>query len=195
MEWKIKELEDVVRGYNGDKYADAIHEPLQSFVWKSDMAYFHACEAEQILQEAVSATPVINDHDRESIAIAKAAILSAAPEERGRHLRFAKFKAEAHIIASAQALHSLCDIICHVVYWAYQLDIVQDPPTKKRLNLHSTLRSLNTLSRYDTTASLIKAVVDAPEFKYLAAYVNTTKHKSLISSSISASFDPRWIHK
>ncbi len=125
MKWQLKELEDAVRNTHGHQYADAIHEPLQSFVWKSDMAYFHACEAEQILKEAVAATPGINDHDRQSIAIGKAVIFSAAPGEAGQLLRLAQFRAESHIIASAQALHSLCDIVCHVVYWVYQLALYQ----------------------------------------------------------------------
>jgi hypothetical protein len=73
--------------------------------------------------------------------------------------------------------------------WAYKLDTVPNAPATKRLNLHSTLRTLNELPQYTNTASLIQEVVDAPEFMYLAAYVNTTKHKSLVSSSMSAAFD------
>ncbi len=191
MKWELKELEDAVRDVHGDQYADAIHEPLQSFSWKSDMANFHACEAEQILKEAIVATPKINDHDPPAISTAKAVMLAAAPGDAGQHLRLARFKAEAHIIASAQALHSLSDIFCHVVYWAYQLDSVPNALATNRLNLHSTLRTLNTLPQYGTTASLIQAVVDAPEFIYLAAYVNTTKHRSLVRASMSASFVPK----
>lgn len=190
MKWELKELEDAVRNANGDQYADAIQEPLQSFVWKSEMAYFHACEAEQIIKEAVAVTPEINDHDRASIAISKAVFLAAAQCDSGQHLRFAKFKAEAHIIASAQALHSLSDILCHVIYWAYRLDTVQKAPQKNRLNLHSILRTLNILPQYATTASLIRGVVNTAEFLYLAAYVNTTKHKSLVNSNMSVSFVP-----
>ncbi len=190
MKWKIKELEDAIRNTHGDKYVDAIHEPLQSFTWKSEMAYFHAYEAEQILKEAVASTPGINEGDQPSIAYGKAVVFASSPGETGEHLRLARFKAEAHIIASAQALHSLTDIVCYVVYWAYRLDTMPNAPAKKRLNLHSTLRTLNVFPQYSTTASLIQAVFDAPEFKYLAAYVNTTKHKSLISSTMSASFVP-----
>ena len=85
MKWEIKELEDAVRNVYRDQYADAIHEPLQSFDWKSGMAYFHAYEAQQILKEAVAATPGINDHDRQSIAIGKAVIFAAAPGVAGQH--------------------------------------------------------------------------------------------------------------
>ena len=188
MKWQLNELEDAIRNTHGDQYADALHEPLQSFSWKSDMAYFHACEAEQILKDAIANTPGINDRDPMSIAMGKAVIFAASPGDAGQPLRLAQFEAEAHIIASAQALHSLCDIVCHVIYWAYQLDTVPTAPKADRLNLYSTLRTLKTLQQYATTVSLIQAVVDAPEFTYLTAYVNTTKHRSLVNSSISASF-------
>jgi hypothetical protein len=188
MNWELKELEDAVRNTHGARYGEAIREPLQSFSWKSDMAYFHAHEAEQIIKDAVAVTPGINNHDREPLAFAKAVTFSAMPGEDGQLLRLAKFKAEAHIIASAQALHSLCDIVCHVVYWSYQLDTVPKAPKLNKLNPHSILKVLNTLPQYATTASLIQDVIDSPEFEYLVAYVNTTKHKSLISTSMSASF-------
>ena len=83
MKWELKELEDAVRDVHGDQYADAILEPLQSFSWKSDMANFHACEAEQILKEAIAATPRINNHDPPAISTAKAVMLAAAPGDAG----------------------------------------------------------------------------------------------------------------
>lgn len=190
MEWNLKELEDAVRDAHGDQCAAAIREPLQSFGWKSDMAYFHACEAEQILKDAIVATPRFKGQDPPSISTAKVVMLSAAPGAIGEQLFFERFKIEAHIIASAQALHSLSDILCHVIYWAYQLDSISNAPAENHLNLHSTLRALRGMPQYVTTASLVQAVVDAPEFKYLTAYVNTTKHKSLIPASISAAFAP-----
>lgn len=190
MKWEIKELEKAVREAYGDQYADSIHDSLQSFAWKSQMANFHASEAEQILKEAVVATPGIDDHDIPSVAYCMAVIFAAATDEVGLNLRLAQFKAEAHIIASAQALHSLCDIVCHVVYWAYRLDTVPDAPKLNKLNLYSTLRTLDKLPQFATTASLIRSAVDAPEFTYLAAYVNTAKHKSLVRSYMSASFVP-----
>lgn len=189
MKWELKQLEEAVRNAHGDSYGDSIYQPLQSFRWKSDMADFHAREAEHILKDAISVTPGIGTDDSESVAACKAVLISAAPGDDGQNLRVARFKAEAHIIASAQALHSLGDIMCHIVYWAYKLDTVSNVPATNRLNLHSTLRTLNKLPQYTSTASLIQEVVDAPEFMYLAAYVNTTKHKSLVSSSMSADFN------
>lgn len=190
MSWNIKELEDAVRNTHGDQYAEKIHDSLLSFAWKSEMAYLHAYEAEQILKEAVAATPGIKDQDPQQFAFARTVIFSAASCETGQNLRLAQFRVEAHIIASAQALRSLCDIICYVVYWAYKLDTEKKAPALNKLNLYSIFSVLKKFPQYATTASRVKAVADSQEFKYLNAYVNTTKHKSLISSPMSASFGP-----
>ncbi|MEO2013905.1 MAG: hypothetical protein ABGZ53_05990 [Fuerstiella sp.] len=189
MKWELEQLEDAVRNAHGDLHADAIHEPLQSLIWKSEMAYYHACAAEELLKDAVAEVEGITEDDPPSVAAGKAVLIAAAPGEAGQELRFAKFKAEAHVIASAQALHSLCDIMCHVVYWACKLDTAPNPPATNRLNLHSVVRTLNLLPQYSTTAALIQEVVDSPEFRYLVGYVNTTKHNSLVKSTMSAAFD------
>lgn len=189
MKWKIKTLEDAVRGIHGDRYADQIHGPLQSFAWKSDIAYYHAYESERVIKEALSSTAHISEDDSGSIAAAKAILLAAAPDVVGSHILAAQFKAEAHIMASAQALHSLCDILSGIVYWAFQLDTTSSPPPINRLNLHSIDRTLSMLPQYSTTRSLIRETISSSEFKYLAAYVNTTKHKSLVHSTLSASFE------
>ncbi len=189
MKWDLTELEDAVRRVHGDRYADAIHEPLQSFAWKSEIAYYHACESELVIEEALTSTDKISKDDSASLAVAKAILLTTTSDWAGSHIVAAQFKAEAHIIASAQALHSLCDILSYIVYWSFQLDTVPKAPAVDRLNLHSIQKTLQTQSQYSTTANLIDAAILSSEFAYLAAYVNTTKHTSLISSTLSASFE------
>lgn len=189
MKWELETLEDDVRRVHGDRYADEIRGPLQAFAWKSGIAYYHACESERVIKEALASTDRINEDDPGCVSAAKAILLAASPDAAGSHILAAQFKAEAHKIASAQALHSLCDLISCVVYWAFQLDTAPKPPPVNKLNLHSVRRTLSALPQYSTTAKLIDATISSSEFKYLAAYVNTTKHKSLVSSSLSASFE------
>jgi len=50
MKWELKTLEDDVRRVHGDWYADEIGGPLQAFAWKSDIAYYHACESERVIK-------------------------------------------------------------------------------------------------------------------------------------------------
>ena len=136
----------------------------------------------------ISTTNEINKEDSGSTAMAKAILLAASPGSEGNHIRMAKFKAEAHIIASAQALHSLCDILAIIIYWAFRLDSIPNPIPEKRINLHSVKRVLSRHSEYSSTHNLIDETISSSEFKYLTAYTNTTKHKSLLHTYLSVSF-------
>jgi hypothetical protein len=128
-------------------------------------------------------------NDSSSTAITKAIFLAASPDNVNQHILSAQFQAEAHTIASAQAMHSLLDILSVIVYWSYQLDTVSNSPSLNKLNLFSVNKSLNNLQQYSKTLNLIRTATSSSEFEYLAAYVNTTKHNSLVSSSLSVSFD------
>lgn len=194
MKWEISALENAVRRMHGDRYADEMHNPLQSFKWKSDIAYYHACESERIIEEVIASTEGICKDVFGSIAVADAILLAASPDAAGSHIVAAQFKAEAHIIASAQALHSLCDIISGIVYWCYQLDTVSNSPKVNHLNLHNIHRALCAEHKHSETADLINAAITSDEFSYLSAYVNTTKHKSLVSSTLTASFEAEHRH-
>ncbi len=191
MKWELRELEDAVRRKRGDRHADELRDPLQSFAWKSDIADYHACESERVIKEALASTGQISKDAPDFVAVTKAILVAASPDGAGSHIVAAEFMAEAHIIASAQAVHSLCDILSGVVYWSFHLDTVSNPPAERRLNLHSIHRTLRDLHQYSNTATLIDAVISSSEFAYLVAYVNTTKHKSLVSSTLTASFEAK----
>jgi hypothetical protein len=185
MEWKIRTLEDAVRRVNGDRYADEIHDPLQSFKWKSDIAHYHACESERVIEETIASIDGVNKDVSGDFVVADAILCAGS----SKAIVAAQFKAEAHIIASAQALHSLCDILSGIVYWCFQLKSVPKSPPVNRLNLRAIYSTLCTLPKYSATAKLINAAISSNEFTYLSAYVNTTKHKSLVSSTLTASFE------
>ena len=188
MKWKIKELEDAVRSSNGDRYGDKIHKPLKSFHLKSMMAYYHADESERIIKDMLSSTNDINKNDSGSTATAKAIFLAASSGNKGKHILEAQFKAESHIIASAQALHSISDILAIIAYWTLKLDNLPNPIPFKKINLYRIKDKLDEFSEYYSICNLIYNTLSSPEFKYLAAYVNTTKHNSLINSVLSVSF-------
>jgi hypothetical protein len=187
--WEISTLESSVRLNVGAKYADIIHEPILSFAWKKEIAYYHAHESERVIKEALDSTKEISKWDSSSTAITKAIFLAASPDNSNQHILAAQFQSEAHTIASAQAIHSLCDILAVIVYWSFQLDTISNSPPANKLNLFNVNKSLQTLPQYSKTSNLIETVTSLSEFAYLAAYVNTTKHNSLVNSSLSVSYN------
>ena len=187
--WDISLLEHSIRQKIGDSYGNTIHKYLQSFAWKNLIANYHASEFERVINEALASTSGISNKDSRLTTFTKAIFLAASPDNSNLNIREAQFQAEAHIIASAQATHSLCDILSIIIYWSLRLEIIPNPPQLNKLNLFNIQKALNKIPQYLKTLNLIKIIISSSEFEYLSAYVNTTKHHSLVDSSLSVSFD------
>ena len=189
MCWEVK-LEDAVRLQHGDAVADLLHTPAQSIAWKIKMGHYHACESVRVLKEAIYDSEAISENDHESIAAAKAIILSAGREPRATPLNAARFQAEAHTIAAAQSLHSTADIMASVVFWALNFPKCEKAPDLHRLNVYQVRDYLQNKPNYTDIHHAIDALLESDQFKYLTAYVNTTKHRSLVQVQYTAHVDP-----
>lgn len=185
MIWNPKIIE---KAFQGSQNAERLNEALNSFYIKNLMANYHTSESDRIIKELLASINEINKNDTSSMAVAKAILLAASNEKIREEVSLSQFKAEAHIIASAQSTHSLCDILANIIYFSLQLDSQPNSPPEQNLNLYSINRKLKNSTQYSTIQKLIDQIINSPEFLYLAAYTNTTKHKSLIPSSLSASF-------
>jgi hypothetical protein len=109
--------------------------------------------------------------------------MAATNTDEGRGFLEAHFCAEAHAIACAQSLHSTADILAQVLHISLNLDGFCKP--KKLLYLKDVV---NCMSRHTIAPSVVAATnhfLQSDEFRYLSAYVNTTKHISLIKSVYS----------
>ncbi len=190
MRWEMKQLEDAVRLQHGDAVADSLHIPTESIAWKIDMGYYHACESVRVLKEAIYDSEVISENDHESIAGAKAIILSATGDPRATPLNAARFHAEAHTIAAAQSLHSTADIMASVVFWALNFPQRANAPDEHHLYLYKVRGHLQNEPNCTDIHDAIDALLNLHQFKYLTAYVNTTKHRSLVQVQYTAHLNP-----
>ncbi|MFQ5731228.1 MAG: hypothetical protein ACE5KM_04640 [Planctomycetaceae bacterium] len=187
----MKQLEDAVRACHGDVVAETLGVPTRSIGWKIEMGHYHACESVQILKRAIYDSDVIADNEHEAIAASKAILLSAVGHASAPPLNDARVRAEAHMIAAAQSLHSTADIMASVAYWALDFPCRTNPPREHRLNLYQVRKHLQYDPDCAEITNSITNFVDLHQFKYLTGYVNTTKHRSLVGVQYSAHTDPR----
>lgn len=189
MKWELKQLKDAVREARGDRHADEMSGSLNAFFWKADMARYHASCVHTIWKDALAEVESLENVDHAPEPALTAIFVGLGQGEDGQKIRFARFTSEAHIIASAQALHSMFDIFAHIVYWACDLASAPEPLPLQRIGIHSVCRCLSKTSANASVETRVRELIDLPEFEYLSAFVNTTKHRSLVSSSFSAAFD------
>jgi hypothetical protein len=81
----------------------------------------------------------------------------------------------------------MADILSQIIYLGLNLDKKSSIPQKKR-SFSNVKKALKTLSQSTKLYSEMNDFSKSEKFKYLSAYVNTTKHRSLIPTTYSVSF-------
>ena len=170
-----------------EKQAELLKPILISFVWKFYIAQYHADESKDIILRLIS-----QPSKEEYIEVVKLIFENASGSDKGKQFRIAIFKAEANMIAYAQSIHSLGDIFAQIIYISLNLDQRLKKPIPLQLRTISKINeTITNIPEYRRLHSELNSFLKSGQFKYLNAYVNTTKHRSLIPVNYSVSFTER----
>lgn len=184
MNWNRKELFDQVLQRHGKAQADLLKPSLISFKWKLFIARYHADESKAIIGRLIS-----HPSKDEYVEAIKLIFEQASGADKGREFALALFQSEAHMIAYAQSLHSLADILSQIIYYSLNLEknlkkpIGEDIRSLKKVN-----KGIKDISQFNKLHLEVNNFLKSDKFRYLEAYVNTTKHRSLIPTIYSVDF-------
>ena len=145
---------------------------LNSVHWKLEIAAYH-------VSEALASIPRVlpkDEPNRQAAFRLHWAMMSGHDE--GRAMGTAQRETEAHAIAAAQAIHSVADILAQALYLAFRLDTIKPMRASER-TVNSVLRALREASIISVSRGVEK-LLSSEMFKYLRAFANTTKHRTLI---------------
>lgn len=139
-------------------------------------ARYHFQEARSILREAIDAR-------LEGRSIYQ--IVLPAPEwEGGTDLTFPLMKVEANVIAAALSIHSIVDILAHVVYFSLALDRQPTAPKRRGVSMNTVRKFLDEAGQYKDILRQLKLLATAPELRPVAKIANHTKHHGLVESVV-----------
>ena len=169
MTWDIQRLRELVKHIYGARQLEAISPHIDSIEWKIRIAGFHAYSARRAFDEVFDA----NERD---LSIILARMLSRG---QGR-IAFmdAKIGYEAHVIAYAQAMHSVADILARVVAIALNIS----PPSSDDDVTFDTLKAAIPPGPLKDSITRLRGLT---QFRYMRDFVNQTKHVSLVFSAYS----------
>lgn len=176
--WKTTEFASLVSSRHGADHMENSGVAHESVGWKALMADYHAGETAKLELE----------HSPNSVAAAHNIFLSAANRPEAGPYRIARFAAEAHLIACAQSLHSLGDIMANVVFTASGLPT--DRLNKRDRSLHRIVKVLDEEAGMEQIVQPLHKLHQSPDFHYVRAFVNITKHRSLVDIYSHVSFKP-----
>ncbi len=164
-------LELVREKFDGHQ-VDLVKPSLKSVSWKLAQAEFHIKESKKALNDALP-----NEVDL-------AGMLKIAGWFGGHDkdkFQLAGFAAEAHLIAFAQSLHSVTDIAAQVIIYALNLNNTSKLSNKS--GIRKVIDHFTKMQLYPELLNAINNLLQSQEFLYLEAYVNTTKHRTLIENT------------
>jgi hypothetical protein len=146
---------------------------LDSVYWKLRLAHYHASKALSAIPSAISD----DEPDKQAAAFVMHVALMSGQDE-GDPLGIAMIEAEAHAIAAAQAMDSVPDILSQVLYLAFRLDLGR--PMREGLRTAQSVTQAFEAVSLNSVSWGLKELVSSETFEYLHAFVNITKHRSLI---------------
>ena len=155
---------------------------VNSVTWKLEIAAYHITEA----LEAIPRILPKDATDKRKAAFGLQWALMSDHDE-GDAMAIAQRQTEAHTIAAAQAIHSVPDILAQALYLAFRLDTIR-PMRECDRTMTSVVRALKSASIGSVSAP-VEELLTSDIFKYLRAFVNTTKHRSLIDYSFHMSVE------
>ncbi len=167
MSWNLGQLRSDVQRVFGELQRQAINPALNTIVERRRFTRYHWNEAKTLIDEAVG------DRDNPEII---AVIMGAFDKEPG-DFEWARIRAAAHITSCVHSMHSVADILGQVVYLG--LGMNRDPAREleeKQTNAYSVRDRLPSGPIKD----LLHQLLDHPDFVYLSALNNQSKHRSIV---------------
>ena len=181
MTWNRKELENDIEILFGKEQLGLLSPCLKTIEEKEFNATYHLNEVERLINEELKG---IAPDNHKLINI-----MTDTGEENKKMLLVYK-KVRAHIIACLQSLHSLADVLAHVIYFALNMD--NDNGTKldsTRIYASSVSEKLNSISGANPLKIVFDFLIKDDGFRYLSAIVNCSKHKVLINTEFRINLD------
>lgn len=176
LRWNFYETLDHVAHRDGDANLCAIRKGLESIRDRQRYAHYHFQEYRRLLSEHID--------DRLTSKSIYEITFAFEPNQR-EELDLCLSHASANVVACVQSLHSLGDILAHVVYFALGLNTGESKLRERDVSLSSVARLLKQNPAFVKLVTIFDGILSDPEFVYLTALVNHSKHRSIVDPVLS----------
>jgi hypothetical protein len=171
--WHIEKTRELVCQQYGAAQLALVRPSIRSVFARMDHAQYHFREARAVLQQTID-----ERFDRQELYDA---VLFVDPQGR-QAIDNGLMKVEAHMMASAQAIHAVADTLAHVVYFALGLNFPQSW-NERKVDLETIAKAVKGLQQgrpsYPTVSFALDTLRSNDSFKAVHAIVNHSKHRGI----------------
>lgn len=174
--WNLQETRDQVERRYGNAQLQVISKCLESIVDRQRYAGYHFHEHQRLLSAHID--------DRLVSKSIYEITLALEPKEEGE-LDLCLTQVSANIVACIQSMHSLADILAHVVYFALGLNNGANKLKEQNISIGSVADLLRKMPEFGELTKILEGISTHPDFVYLNALVNHCKHRSIVGTVLS----------
>ncbi|MDY6799169.1 MAG: hypothetical protein SVX28_10650 [Pseudomonadota bacterium] len=149
---------------------------LNSIVERQEFARYHYHEAKSFME-------CYMDDNYPVMELFRLVFAGSGPDKE--HLEDNQSRARAHIVGCVQSLHSVSDILGHVVYYSLNLSQAR---TERDISLLKVRKWVRAHREYKGIQAGLDELTNHHDYEYLAALVNYSKHRSIISPRFNFDF-------
>ena len=158
MSWNLKEYRELIREKYGKDRLSRVEVYNITLDWKIKRAQYHADKVDEYWKDVLKR------------ALRSGMHTVTSRQSNIQIMYFSAFEMEAMI----QTLHSLGDVLAQMVNAALPEN---HRLTENKVNLKSMLSKVPENSRLSVS---LQNLLSSPEYKYIAAFCNTIKHRNLV---------------
>ena len=174
--WDLQETREQVERRYGNSQLQIIRKCLESIVDRQRYAGYHFYESQRLLTAHID--------DRLVSKSIYEITLAFEPKEKVE-LDLCLTQVSANIVACIQSMHSLADILAHVVYFALGLNNGSNKLKEQEIYIGSVARLLRKIPEFGELTRILEGISTHPDFVYLGALVNHSKHRSIVGTVLS----------
>lgn len=174
--WDLQLTRNQIQLRYGDEQLQVVRRCLESIVDRQRYAAYHFHEHKRLLTAHIDDQLVSKSIYQITLAF--------EPDEQVT-LDLCLTQVSANIVACIQSLHALADILAHVVYYSLGLNKGPRALKEREIGLSSLIRMLAKESDHAELHKNLNSISTHPDFIYLSALVNHSKHRSIVGTVLS----------
>jgi hypothetical protein len=179
--WDLKELKDHIEKKYGEKQKNLSTRSLDSIFENQDFARYHYTEVKRLITEHMSGKETEKDYFR--------LVMSTDKTVRESEYQFST-SCKAHIISLLRHLHSIPDLLSHVIYFCLGFNIDnKNHLDDNKISLYNVKKLLQKDKKYQDLLESLLILTDSDDFRYLKVLGNHTKHRANVIPKLSYSLE------
>lgn len=174
--WHVEETRRLITEHYGVAQMALAHDSFRATTHRLTHAQYHFQEAKRLLNERIDA-----HLDKQNIVT----LTFPTTYEDWSDLNDCLMMVEAHMLACAQAIHSIPDTLAHVVYYALGLNLSPQHLSDRNISARTVRELLRKLvGPYTPVLNCIEVLLQNAPFQRINALVNYTKHRGAVEPNL-----------